>query len=144
MKNLIAGFACLFLLTASCLAELPNDKVLKTFQTTFASAKQVKWMEYGPYFEVSFVQANIQASVRYDKEGNFLSCTRYYDEQQLPVNIACKLKSKYADKTVFGITELTNAEDITYYVKMFDNKNWYCIKVDGNGRTEMVEKYRKA
>lgn len=144
MKNLIVSFACLFLLSASCLAELPNEKVLKSFQATFASAKQVKWMEHGDYFDVSFIQANIQSNVRYDKEGTFLSCTRYYSEQQLPVNIACKLKSKYADRTVFGITEVTNAEEITYYVKMFDNKNWYCVKVDGSGRMEVVEKYRKA
>ena len=144
MKTLIAGFACLFLLTASCLAELPNEKVLKSFQTTFVSAKQVKWMEHENYFDVSFVQANIQSNVRYDKEGNFLNCTRYYGEQQLPVNIACKLKSKYANKAIFGITEVTNAEEISYYVKMSDNKNWYCIKVDGSGQMEVVEKYRKA
>ncbi|MBE7174274.1 MAG: hypothetical protein INR73_27115 [Williamsia sp.] len=144
MKNFIAGLACLFVLTSSCLADMPNEKVLKSFQSTFATAKQVKWMEHEDYFDVSFVQADIRSNVRYDKEGNFMNCTRYYTEQQLPVNIACKLKSKYADKTVFGITEVTNPDDITYYVKMFDNKHWYCVKVNSSGQTEIVEKYRKA
>lgn len=143
MKTLIAGFACLFILTSSCLADDPTEKVLKNFHSTFAAAKQVKWMEHETYFDVSFVQSNIRSNVRYDKLGNFLNCTRYYSEPQLPVNIACKLKSKHAGKTVFGITEVTTSEEITYYVKMFDNKNWYCIKVDGSGQTEVTEKYRK-
>ena len=144
MKKIIAGLVCLFVLTTSCLAVGPNEKVLKSFQSTFASAKQIKWVEYDDHFYVSFVQSNIHSNVRYDKEGNFLNCTRYYMEEQLPVNIACKVKSKYADKKVFGITEVTNPEDIVYYIKMFDNKNWYSVKVDGSGQMEIVEKYRKA
>ena len=144
MKKIVAGFACLFVLTASCLADDPNEKVLKSFHTTFAQATKVKWMEHADYFDVSFVQWNIQSNVRYDKEGNFLNCTRYYSEQQLPVNIACKLKSKHTGKKVFGITEVTNPEEIVYYIKMFDNKNWYCVKVDASGQMQIVEKYRKA
>lgn len=138
------SFAGLLLLAATCFAKTPNDKVLKSFHTTFISPKQVKWYEYKDYYEVSFAQEFVRANVKYDLEGNFLSSTRYYKEQQLPANILCQVKRKYADKTIFGVTEIANREEIYYYVKLEDNKRWFTIKVSSNGQMEMFEKYKKA
>lgn len=144
MKKLVISLSCLFVLVTSCLADLPNEKVLKNFRTTFSRAQKVKWMEHDNYFDVSFVQSGIQSNVRYEKDGSFMNCTRYYTEQQLPVNILCKLRDKYADKKVFGVTEVTTQDDISYYVKMYDSKNWLSVKVTNDGQMEVVEKYRKA
>ncbi len=33
----------------------PNEKVLKSFNETFANAEEVKWAEYDNYYTVSFV-----------------------------------------------------------------------------------------
>lgn len=144
MKKLTISLTCLFVLAANCFADVPNEKVLKNFQTTFSGAQKVSWMEHDNYFDVSFVQSGIQSNVRYDKEGSFMNCIRYYNEQHLPVNILCRLRSSYADKKIFGITEVTSPDDITYYIKMYDNKNWVSIKVSNNGEMKVVEKYRKA
>lgn len=144
MKKLVISLSCLFVLATSCLADLPNEKVLKNFHTTFSKAQKVKWMEHKNYFDVSFVQSGILSNVRYEKDGTFLNCTRYYTEQQLPVNILCKLKDKYSDKKVFGVTEVTTQDNISYFVKMYDNKNWLGVKVSDDGQMEVVEKYKKA
>ncbi len=144
MKKLLVSLSCMFLLAATCLADVPNEKVLKTFHTTFSHAQRVKWMEHEDFFDVSFVQSGIQSNVRYDKSGAFLSCTRYYNEQQLPVNILCKLKDRWSDRKVFGVTEVTSQDNINYFVKMYDNKNWYSVKVSDDGQMEVVEKYKKA
>lgn len=144
MKRVLISFVCLFLLAATALAYLPNEKVLKSFESTFSSPQEVKWYEHPDYYEVSFVQSDIRASVKYDLEGNFMSSTRYYKEQQLPTNILCKLKKKYADKNIFGVTELTSTDEVNYYIKLEDDKNWTTIKVNGNGQMEVFEKYRKA
>ncbi len=138
------SLAGLLLLTVTCFAKTPNDKVLKSFHTTFTSPKQVKWYEHKNYYEVSFAQASVRANVRYDLEGNFLNSTRFYKEQQLPANILCQLKRKYADKTIFGVTEIASPEEIYYYVKLEDSKRWLTIKVNSNGQMEVLEKYRKA
>lgn len=138
------SFAGLLLLAATCFAETPNDKVLKSFHTTFLSAKQVKWYEHKDYYEVSFAQASVRANVKYDLEGNFLSSTRYYKEHQLPANILYQVKKKYADKTIFGVTEIASPEEIYYYIKLEDSKRWLTIKVSGSGQMEVFEKYRKA
>jgi hypothetical protein len=144
MKRVFTSCVCLFLLAATSFAYLPNEKVLKSFESTFSSPKEVKWYEHADYYEVSFVQSEIRATVKYDLDGNFMSSTRYYKEQQLPTNILCKLKKKYADKTIFGVTELTSNDEVNYYIKLEDSKNWITIKVNGNGQMEVFEKYKKA
>jgi len=77
-------------------------------------------------------------------EGNFIGSTRYYKEQHLPTGILYKLKKKYSDKNVFGVTEITSGDEVNYYVKLEDEKSWITVKINGNGQMELIEKYRKA
>ena len=144
MKKTIITFTFLFLMAASSLANSPSEKVLKIFHSTFISAMEVKWYDHEDYYDVNFVQSGIRASVKYDKEGNFISSRRYYGEQTLPVNIRCQIKKKYPNKKIFGVTEITNTEEINYYIKLQDDKHWITLKSTGNGYLEMIEKYRKA
>jgi hypothetical protein len=143
MKKTITTIAALFMIVAA-FAGTPNDKVLKIFNATFSSPQEVTWYDHETYYDVSFVQAGIRSNVKYDKEGNFLSSIRYYGEQNLPINIVCQLKKKYADKKIFGVTEITNADEVNYFVKLEDEKNWITVKVTGNGQMTSVEKYKKA
>lgn len=144
MKNVIASIACLFLFAAFVSAKMPNEKVLKSFESTFEKPQEVKWYDHPDYYEVSFLQEGTKANVKYDLEGNFLSSTRYYREHQLPTNILCKLKKKYGDKSIFGVTENTTIDEVNYYIKLEDEKNWITVKVSGNGQMELYEKYKKA
>lgn len=122
----------------------PNEKVLKAFSETFTAAENVKWEEYSTYYTVSFVNGGIRSKVNYDLEGNMLGSIRYYSPQMLPLNIINKLQKENAKKTFFGVTEVTFGQEVTYYVKMEDAKNWYTIKVDMAGNTSLFEKYKKA
>ena len=144
MKKTFTTFACLFILAAACFANMPNEKVLKTFQATFLAPREVKWYDHTDYYEVNFIQGDIHSNVKYDLDGNFICSTRYYKEQQLPTNILCKLKKKYPGKNIFGVTEITSSEQVSYYVKLEDGKNWITVKVSGNGQMELFEKFRKA
>lgn len=142
MKKVITTFAALFMIVAA-FASAPNDKVLKIFNATFISPQEVTWYDHADYYDVSFVQAGIRSSVKYDKEGNFMSSIRYYGEQNLPINVVCQLKKKYASKKVYGVTEVTNSDIINYFVKLEDEKNWITVRVSGNGQMTSIEKYKK-
>ena len=144
MKKTIVTFACFVLIGASAFAALPNDKVLQTFNSTFNHAREVRWSDHTDYYEVSFVQSQIRATIKYDLKGNFISAIRYYTKENLPGNILAQIKSRYPDKSIFGITELTGNEEISYFVKLQDKKNWITVKVRGSGGMEIIEKYRKA
>ena len=144
MKKTVITFICLFVIAAPLLANAPNEKVLRIFNATFSSPKDVSWYDHIDYYDVSFVHSGIRSHIKYDKEGNFLSSMRYYGEENLPVNVVCQLKKKYENKKVFGVTELTTTEQVNYYIKLEDDKHWTTLKVGTNSQMIQVEKYRKA
>jgi|SRR6185437_1166577 len=121
-----------------------SDKLLQAFKHTFPDAREVRWIEQADKYTVNFKQGDVLTKVEYDKDGNFLNSLRYYSEKNLPVNILCRLQKKYADKSVFGVTEMTNDSFVEYYIKMQDAQNWYTVHSDSEGNMRVVEKYKKA
>jgi len=138
---------CLLTLSAGVFAGTDgniSDKLLQAFHKTFPDAQQVKWAETEDRYMVNFKQGDILTKVEYDKEGNFLNSLRYYTEKNLPVNILCRLQKKYADKKVFGVTEITSEASVEYYIKLEDAENWITVKSNVDGIMQVVEKYKKA
>jgi len=146
-RKLLFASLCLLSLSAGAFANdgfTISEKLLKTFKQTFPDAEQVKWMEQTDKYTVNFKENGILTKIDYDKEGNFLSSIRYYTEKNLPVNIICKLQKKYADKKVFGVTEMTTEGTVEYYIKLEDETNWITVKSNVDGNLQVVEKYKKA
>lgn len=143
-KSLAILFAMCFVLSASAFNFAVNEKVLKSFSSTFTSATDVIWEEYENYYSVSFVNTGIRSKVRYDKEGTMISAIRYYEPSMLPLNLINSLKKSYGQRTLFGVTEVSVGVNTVYYVKMYDNKFWYTLQVDPSGNTRLYEKYKKA
>jgi len=145
MKKLFI-FLCLFAALGSAASAPPevNEKVLKAFKETFSKATDVVWHEMQNSFQASFKQSAITTRAMYDTEGNLLRTTRYYSEEDLPIHILSKLKKKYSDKLVHGVTEITEDDEVTYFIALHDEKNWYIIKSDNWGSLDVTKKYRKA
>jgi len=144
MKKVIL-FAAILLITGSSFAytNITPEKALKAFKATFKDAEDVVWTDAGDIYTVKFSQQGINTFVKYDADGNFISSRRYYAGGQLPVDIQCKLKKKFADKTIFGVTEFIVGDDVNYYVKMEDAKTWVTVKVDSARNIDVTEKYSK-
>lgn len=121
-----------------------SEKVLKAFKETFSNAEQVVWDEYDTYYSVKFKQTAIDTRVKYDKNGEIMETTRYYFEQNLPPFILAKIKKRYADKKVFGVTEISSDAELSYYIVLEDEKNWLTIKADAYGSLQVHEKLKKA
>ena len=155
-RNLL--LACCIALSAGVFANKPltvrpvagveaspiSDKLLQAFKQAFPDAKEVKWAELEDKYMVNFKQNDILTKIEYDKEGNFLSSIRYYSEKNLPVNVLVRLQKKYADKKVFGVTEMTSDNIVEYYIKLEDDNNWITVKSNADGNMQVVEKYKKA
>lgn len=120
-----------------------SQKVLKSFRETFPKAEQVSWQEYSDNYVVNFVAVGLHETITYDKEGNFISSTRYLTEENLPTNILFRLKKKYPALKVFGVTEITTEANVEYYLKMEDDQHWVTIKADDGGMLLVVEKFEK-
>jgi hypothetical protein len=146
MKKEFVLSVCSLAICAISFANHPsvNEKVLRSFKETFPDAQQVNWQEFSENYIVNFREGDIQERVNYDKEGNFIGATRYYFEQNLPVNILCKLKNKYPGKKVFGITETDSETSVEYYIKLEDSTQWITVKSDVGSNFVEVEKYKKS
>ncbi|HTL06808.1 MAG TPA: hypothetical protein VL307_01080, partial [Chitinophagaceae bacterium] len=120
-----------------------SEKALKAFKATFTDAKDVEWTDGAEIYTVKFTQQGINTFVKYDEDGNFISSRRYYFAEQLPVDIQCKLRKKFADKTIFGVTEYIVGDEVNYYVKLEDAKRWTTVKIDSARNMEITEKYEK-
>ena len=137
MKKL-AIILSLFVALGTAAAEPPevNEKVLKAFKETFTKATDVVWHELSNSYQANFKQSEITTKAIYDTNGNLISTTRYYSEENLPIHILSKVKKKYTGKSIFGITEYTNDEEVAYYITLQDDKNWYVVKSGSGGNLE--------
>lgn len=143
-KNLILSICVLALSSIAFAKPTVDEKLLKSFKETFPKAEQVKWEEFTDNYIVNFVVMGIRERISYDKDGNFINATRYYTEENLPLNIFCKIKKKYPNQKVFGVTEVETESSVEYYVKLEDGANWTTVKSDSGGNLQVIEKYKRA
>ena len=145
MKKLII-LTCLFA-TLSVAASNPpevSEKVLKAFNQTFMKATDVVWHETKNLFEASFKQSEIISRAIYDANGNLLRTTRYYSQENLPIHILTKIQKRYGGKSIYGITELSTGDGVSYYITLQDDTHWYVIESDSWGSLEQTKKFKKA
>lgn len=148
MKKLFILFSAL-LLSFSLIARDPEDKLIKTFNTSFPKAEHVQWYELPKAWVVNFVADGIRSRVVYLKDGKATEFTRYYFESNLPFLIRSRIKDAYPDKKIFGVvevsimTENSNTTRIEYFVKLEDEKSWMTVKSDIEGNLSVTEKYKK-
>lgn len=146
MKKLILSVS--LLVSIAALAANPpfdiNEKIKKAFNETFEKATDVVWHEYENYYQANFKIDEIQVRAQYDQDGSLLKTIRYYGEKQLLPNIVSKLKKKYANREIFGVTETTSSDEVNFLVTLKDEKNWYVVKSDVYGNLEQTEKFKRA
>ena len=144
-KILLAAFAVVLTCTAFANpGKDVNEKVLDAFQKTFVNASQVVWHEFPDYYEVRFLQGNIDSRVKYDTQGKILEAVRYYKEENLPLLVKAKINTKYPDKKIYGVTEISSDAELSYYIVLEDGKTWTNIKCDYLGNISLQKKFKKA
>jgi len=144
MKKYFLLAAIAFAFSFRAMADDPNEKVLSAFNKTFPHVKDVAWTENENSYEVKFKQNEILSKITYDKEGNIIRTLRYYYEQQLPILVLSKVKSKFSDKKIFGVTEESSDNGTFYHIVLEDEKNWINITADTFGSIKVDKKFRKA
>lgn len=143
MKKILLA-AIVFASSFSAMADDPTGKVLEAFNKTFPNVKEVAWTENEQSYEVKFKQNEVLSKITYDKDGNILRALRYYYEQNLPLLVLSKVRSKYSDKKIFGVTEESSEEGTFYHIILEDEKHWLNITADSYGGIKLDKKFNKA
>ena len=145
MKKILVICFLAILATSSVSADPVNEKVLKVFSTSFPEVQQTTWYNYDTYYSVYFKNADdLKCRIDYDTEGNIISTTRYYSAEALPPFIRAKVNQKFAGKKIFGITEVSTADELAYHIVLEDEKTWYNIKSDATGSISLERKMTKS
>jgi len=152
MKKLIAVFfaAAVSLYAAAHDSTNVDPKMLGIFNASFPNAQEVTWHELPEAYIANFIENGIRSKIVYSKDGQATQLTRTYQAQNLPYAVSLKIREEFPGKKIFGVVEiLTNSERenlsiVEYYIKLEDAKNWITVKVNGDGETSIIEKYRKA
>ena len=121
-----------------------SEKVLKAFKETFSDAVDVTWKELDNSCQANFKLSEIQVRAIYDNEGNLLETVRYYGEKNLPPNVLAKLKKRYSGKEVFGVTEISSDNEMSFHITLKDEKNWYVVKSDPYANLQQTDKFKRA
>jgi len=138
-----------FLLTGFVAVAAPapseiNEKVLQAFKQTFTAAQNVTWHEYDGYTQANFDVEKVQVRAQYASDGKLIRTIRYYSEKELLPNIVAKLKKKYGNKEIAGVTESSSDDEVSFVINIKDEKHWYIVTTDVYGNAQKIEKFKRA
>src|SRR5436309_12091290 len=113
MKKILFSIAILISMVSYC---TPNEKILKSFSAAFPKAESIVWYESNNDTQVEFKTGTIRCKLWYDEDGNVTKTNRYYTQESLSPFILAKVQQKYTGKTIYGITEVSTDEGVSYYL----------------------------
>jgi hypothetical protein len=142
MKRVIAISATLIFI--NCVYASPDSKLITLFNQTFPSAQNIKWHDEADGYVVFFAMNGINNRVCYNYKDDFISCERYYSEENLPAYILFAVKKKYDGKQIFGVTEITNQSSVSYHILLKDDKKIYDVNVSMSGSVRLNKTYLSA
>jgi hypothetical protein len=121
-----------------------SDKVLKLFKDIFPAVQDAKWYEFENYYQVYFDKDDVKCRIKYDFDGKIISTVRYYGESLVCPFLKAKLAQKFPGKKIFGVTEMTSENEMTYDFVLEDDKSWTQVRSDATGQMSVTEKFKKA
>ncbi len=145
MKKMFLVLAIL-LSTMSVFAGEKNvdPKVLESFKTEFASAKEVNWTAGETYFKADFIFNEQYVSAYYSKEGELIGLTRYISSLDLPLNLQTGLKNSYGDCWISDLFEMTKSNSTTYYITVENADTRLVLKAGAGENWSVYKKTKKA
>ncbi|HUQ96604.1 MAG TPA: hypothetical protein VM010_02995 [Chitinophagaceae bacterium] len=92
--------------------------VLKSFQTTFANAKEVDWSTAEDLYKAVFFLNGQYITAYYHADGTMQALIRHISASALPVILQTALKNDHKDKWVSDVLEVTSDGGVQYYTTL--------------------------
>ncbi len=121
-----------------------SEQVLKQFTSIFPTVQDAKWFESGDHYDVYFEKDEVKYHIRYNSNGKMMNTRNYYSGAKLSPFLKAKVAEKFPGKSIFGVTEITNSEEMYYVVVLEDETSWTNVHSDAIGQMKVLEKLKKA
>ena len=123
--------------------ETVNAKVLESFRSEFASAKEVNWSTGSNYFQAEFTFNEQRVTAYYNTEGELLGLTRFITSLDLPMNLQASLKKSYADFWISDLFEVTKSDSTGYYITLENADTKIIMKASAENDWSVYKKVKK-
>jgi hypothetical protein len=118
------------------LSSFANDEVspraIKSFNTSFKNATEVKWTITDNYFKADFALNGQYVSAYYDTEGAMIAITRNISSLQLPIALQADLKKSYDAYWISDVIEVANETGTAYYITLETADTQLVLKSEGD------------
>ena len=145
MKKIV--FVLGLLVTVGVCSAYPSErvsrKVLASFKTEFANAKDVEWETGNNYFRAAFTMNEQRIFAFFNANGKMLSIARYISSVQLPVNLFVDIKNDYSNYWISDLFEVSNSEGLHYYVTLETAESKLVMRSDNGGSWSTYNKSEK-
>lgn len=147
MKRIIS--LCLLLLCSASIfaSNLPDapEKVIKMFHRDYPQARNETVYHVGDSYMIYFKNPSQNATYRiyYNTSGEILQTMKYYSAEELSPFIRSRVNTKYKNKTISSVTDVTNDSGHFYQIVIEDKKSWTYLNVDEKGNMEIEKKLQK-
>jgi hypothetical protein len=129
------------------LSSFANDEVsptaVKSFNSSFKNATEVKWTVTDNYFKADFALNGQYVSAFYDTEGQMIAITRNISSLQLPIALQAELKSNYDAYWISDVFEVANETGTSYYITLETADTQLVLKSEGDSWSNF-KKQRKS
>lgn len=123
--------------------EAVSPAAIKTFNRTFAGAREVAWSLDNNLYKVSFQVSGQYATAFYDSNGDLVVITRNISPLQLPVVLLASIKQDYSQQWISELIEVTDDAGTYYYITLEDGSQKNILKSDGATRWSRYQKFEK-
>lgn len=145
MKKFILIAATAFVSLASFANVDPiTGKVLESFRTEFADAKNVQWksLDDAGLFQATFNYRNTELSAFYDSDGALVATARYIDKANLPIMVAKAIQERYPEHVMKNVIEHIANGATTYHVTMHGVKSSMIVSASPAGNLSIFKKIK--
>lgn len=147
MKKII--FLCLLMISCAGIfaTKLPDapEKVLKMFHRDYPEAQNETIYHVGDSYMIYFKNAieNVAYRIYYNTSGDILQTMKYYSAEDLSPFIRSRVTTKYKNKTISSVTDVTNDSEHFYQIVLEDKKFWIYLNVNEKGNMQVEKKLQK-
>ncbi|MCF3110661.1 hypothetical protein LL912_17895 [Niabella sp. CC-SYL272] len=118
-----------------------GERPLQSFHSLFKNVQNVVWASGKDYCDVSFQTEGKLMKARFDNAGNLIQTIRYYKEENLPVFVRQRIHKQYSGCEIYGVTELSTKDALTYTFSLRNNRHLFVVISDLNGDVISSKKY---
>jgi len=140
---LLTVIASFFVKPSSANDEVVIPAVLKSFQNSFAHAKEVNWSLSQTLYKAQFVLDGLYINAFYSSDGSLVAMTRNISSSQLPIALQTSMKKEYSAFWISDLFEIANEEGTSYYITLENATTKLIMKSNNNSAWTKFQKSQK-